>query len=162
MTEPLAAVAQPDPWEVARQWGGPAMLLAFVGWLSKQFWGWRKRRAVELRLRAQDRKDVRYLLDAQRQTLEAFLGPRAGRDVDIEELRRQHVLISEVREETWLADGHPPRPKDAEPAATQAEVRELLTRTQAIQVVLERDRARTDRFQPEPETFTDGWRGGGN
>ena len=138
------------------------MLLAFVGWLSRQFVAWRKRHRTELRLRAQDRKDVRYLLDAQRQTLEAILGPRAGRAVDVDELQRQQVLISEVREETWLADGHPPRPRSGpEAAATQAEVRELLTRTQAIQGVLERDqKAKTDRFRgPEPETFKDGWRG---
>jgi hypothetical protein len=140
MSEPLANIAQPDPWELARQWGGPAMLLAFVGWLARQFVGWRNRRALEIRLRAQDRKDIRYLLDAGRQTLEAILGPRAGRAIDVEELQRQQVLISEVREETWLADGHPPRPKpDEERAATQAEVREVLTRTMAIQVVLERD-----------------------
>jgi hypothetical protein len=136
------------------------MLLAFAGWLSRQFVAWRKLAAIERKIRGQDRKDIRYLLDAQRQTLEAILGPRAGRAVDVEELQRQQVLISEVREETWLMDGHPPRPKPPdEPAATQAEVRELLTRTQAIQGVLERDqKARTERFNG-PETFKDGWRG---
>jgi hypothetical protein len=156
MAEPLASMAQPDPWETARQWGGPAVLLALVGWLSRQFVAWRKRVKFERSLRRQERKDIRYLLDAQRQVIEAIVGPVDGRAIDIEELRRQHVLISEVREETWLADGHPPRQRQN----TAAEVRELLTRTQAIQGVLERDqKAKTERFRHETETFKDGWRG---
>lgn len=154
MAESLATSAQPSPdvWELVRQWWTPILAVLGGAWAGVK--AWRKWRATEMRLRAQDRKNVRYLLDAQRQTLEAIIGPSSGRAIDIEELRRQQVLISEVREETWLADGHPPRPKpDAEAEQARADVRELLTRTQAIRLVLERD-AKT-----VPPMFKDGWRG---
>jgi len=103
-------------------------LLAGAGALLAR---WVKRRRLAAQRRALEAKAVRYLLDAQRQTLNVLIpGASRSRLIDLGELNRQKLLIDDVREELWIADGHESS-REAERVAQ--DVLKVLTRTQAIE-----------------------------
>jgi hypothetical protein len=119
-----------NPWETARQWGGPAALLALAGWLGRQAISWRKRANDLAKIRGLESKSVRYLLDAQRHALRMLTPGDGSTLVDLDEIIRQKALIDDVREELWVADGHK---SQRETDAAVAEILKVMTRTQAIQ-----------------------------
>jgi len=92
---------------------------------------WRRRRAERRRLEG---KAVRYTLDAVRHALHVLHPGADARDrfVDLSELARQLALVSDVREELWIADGNASR-RDSE--RLESEIVKVLTRTQRIRAI---------------------------
>lgn len=104
----------------------------------KTWRAWQKR----VRMRRLESKAIRYLLDAQRHTLH-FVTPTAeSKLVRVEELLRQKLLIDEVRDDLWTADGHASEHEDERRVE---EIVRVLTRTQAIRMKFERERQDVDR-----------------
>ena len=120
-----------DPLDTLRQWGGPAILLAFVGWIGRQFVAWRKRHKADAQMHALEGKAIRYMLDAQRHALH-LLVPVSEPDqlIDRDEMIRQKVLIDDMRDQLWIADGHESQHATEQAAA---DIMKFMTRTQAIQ-----------------------------
>ncbi|MEY4933095.1 MAG: hypothetical protein RLZZ403_1415 [Pseudomonadota bacterium] len=123
--------APADPLDTIRQWGGPAILLAVAGWIGRRFVAWRKRTKAAAQMHALEGKAIRYLLDAQRHALHMLV--RASEDdrlIDLDEMTRQKVLIDDMRDQIWIADGHEGQHATEQAAA---DIMKFLTRTQAIQ-----------------------------
>jgi hypothetical protein len=89
-----------------------------------------RRRRAERERHELEQKAIRYLLDAMRHTLHVMTPDERGRLIDVGELERQKVLVDQVRDQLWIADGHQSE-RDAEAAAAALE--KWLTRTQAIE-----------------------------
>lgn len=122
------------------QLGDWAKTLAAIGGLVAGLWAacrrlwrvWQARR----RLRALERKAIRYLLDAQRHTLYAVI-PTPDRVVVIEKLKNSKDLIDQVRDDLWVADGH----ESALDEERRVEnIVRVITRTQRIQLKAEAER----------------------
>lgn len=146
MREPAGAVTMTGP--TADQWwdfgSKAALLLAlpFAGAVVKAWRSWRRRRQI----RALERKAVRYLLDAMRHSL-FLLSANDNRLVSMDELVRQKLLIDQLRDDMWVADGHA---SEREQQAAVAEIMNVITRTQAI-------RARKEAISAgQPPMFKDG------
>lgn len=109
-----------------------AKMLAAIGGLAGGAWTVLsriiKRRRELQRRRELEAKAVRYLLDAVRHCLQAIVPSRS--QVNTNELARQKVLIDEVRDMLWVADGHP---SSREIENATEEIVKVLTRTQAIE-----------------------------
>jgi hypothetical protein len=112
---------------------------ALVGatWALCRRWYTRRRTAREVR--ELESRALRYLLDAQRHTLNVIVPHEDRRLIDVDELHRQKLLIDQVRDRLWKADGH---------SQTLQDIVQVITRTQAIQ-------AKRDRQPDNP--FQDGW-----
>jgi hypothetical protein len=124
--------------------GGTVLAVAgafAAGALKVARW-WRRAREK----RRLESKAIRYLLDATRHGLHVLQPGRPDRDrfVDLSELARQLALVSDVREELWVADGNASR---REGERLEREIVKVLTRTQAIQA----------RQQQQNNLFSDGW-----
>lgn len=111
-------------------------LAAGVGILSAPLWlllsRWVKARRQKKLVRSLEGKAIRYVLDADRQVVHALLlllDSSRTAFIDLSEIQRQKVLIDQVRDELWIADGH-----DGEREAQRRaeEILQVLTRTQAI------------------------------
>ena len=94
-------------------------------------WLQRRRRAQERR--AIEEQAIRYLLDAQRHTLNVLVPGEDRSMVDIDELRRQKLLVDQIRDRLWHADGH---------SQSLQSIVEVLSRTQRIKA--KQDHAQDD------------------
>jgi hypothetical protein len=119
-------------WPSSQEVEDGAKTVAAVGGVLGGAWAlvtrWRRRCAEARTKREIEAKATRYLLDAMRHTLN-LLAPGEARFVDLEELARQKVLIDQVRDLLWVADGHR---SEREAQRQTEEIVKVLTRTQAI------------------------------
>ncbi len=127
---------------------GWAKTIAALGGIFVALWALvskvRRRLRDRQRLRSLESKAIRYLLDAQRQTLHFVTPTKESRAVDIEAMLRHKALIDEVRDELWIADGYE---SERERLQLAEDVGRWLTRTQAIHLKLG--------TAPEPPMFAD-------
>ena len=101
---------------------------------------WRRRCREADERRALEGKAVRYMLDAMRHTLHVVTPTEERRFIDLDEMARQKVLIDQIRDQLWIADGH-------------TSEREAQRQTEEIVRVL----TRTQRIQAKENPFKDGW-----
>jgi hypothetical protein len=94
----------------------------------------RRRRRRQL-VQELEGRALRYLIDAQRHTLHTIVPGEEARYVDLTELNRQKVLIDQVRDQLWVADGHESQ-RESERQAN--DLLKVLTRTQAIRMKQQR------------------------
>lgn len=120
----------------------PSLLVTVVGWLGV-IWAWRARERTKTVKEAEEQRlqgrAVRYLLDAQRQSLHALVvltgAERQGSEAfDLSQLVRHRELMGMITDEIWVHDGHP-----SDRARRRADVDKWMTRTQAIRMKCERD-----------------------
>ena len=130
-TEPLRAVVLPTPDEVEDHAKALAAVLAIVATAWALVTRWHRARQRDRETRRLEGKAIRYALDAVRYTLHA-LQPFAIDWEKRDELARQLTLVSEVREELWIADGNDSR-REAE--RLESEIVRVLTRTQRIKAL---------------------------
>lgn len=141
MRQSLAiSVPIPSPDEV----GAAAKTVAAVGGVVGGAWAlvsrWRRRCREADERRALEGKAVRYMLDAMRHTLHVVTPTEERRFIDLDEMARQKVLIDQIRDQLWIADGH-------------TSEREAQRQTEEIVRVL----TRTQRIQAKENPFKDGW-----
>lgn len=138
------AITIPTPDEV----GDAAKTVAAVGGVVGGAWAlvtrWRRRCREAEERRALEGKAVRYMLDAMRHTLHVVTPTEERRFIDLDELARQKVLIDQVRDQLWIADGHH---SEREAQRQTEELVRVLTRTQRIRV----------KEQGKDNPFKDGW-----
>lgn len=106
-------------------------LVALAGAIWPFFKRWLRYRKHQREMRALESKVLRYLVDAIRHVLDAITPSADGRITTLTELTRQLILIDGVRRELWQADGH-------QADVLAEEVRNVLTRTQAIKILKQR------------------------
>lgn len=131
---------------------GWAKTIAAIGGIVGGAWALAVR-ILRRRRREQERRDleakaIRYLLDAMRHTLHVMAPGERGRLIDVGELERQKVLVDQVRDLLWIADGHQSE-RDAQAAA--AELGRWLTRTQAIEAKERGGNPFADKWTPPEE-----------
>jgi hypothetical protein len=97
---------------------------------------WWRRRKAAAEMREIESRAIRYLLDAQRHALNVIVPHEDRRLIDVDQLVRQKVLIDQIRDRLWAADGHD---------KTVQDIVNVLTRTQAIKAKQQQD------------VFEDGW-----
>lgn len=128
-----ASVSIPTAREVEDHAKSILAVSAIVGGAWALCSRWHRRRQAARRRRALEAKAVRYTLDAIRHVLHVLQpGGSRNRLINLNELARQLALVSDVREELWVADGNPSR-RDTE--RLESEIVKVLTRTQAIQAI---------------------------
>lgn len=134
------AISIPTPEQV----GDGAKTLAAIGGIVGGAWAlvtrWRRRCREAEERRALEAKAVRYLLDAVRHSLNVLSPTDERRLIDVDELARQKVLIDQIRDLLWIADGHK---SDRDAQRQTEEIVRVLTRTQAI--------------RQKENPFKDGW-----
>lgn len=126
-----------------------AKTLAAVGGLLGGFWavcvkvrGWLRRRQE---LREEERRAIRYLVDAQHHVLRLLNHGVLPED----EIVRQETLIREIRKRLAKLDGH----EELLAAADQTEAIRVMTRTQKIETRKAQIRGQHQDGNP----FTDDW-----
>lgn len=142
--KPLA-VSLPSPDDAEHTVGALAALAGLLGTAWALLVRWLRRRRQREDVTEIKERSLRYLLDAQRHTLYALIPFAQERYFNVEELHRQKVLIDQVRDQLWLADGHA---DERDEQRRTAEIVQVLTRTQAIQA----------RKQPPPDPQQDMFR----
>jgi hypothetical protein len=129
------AMTAPSPeqwWDFASK-ATLVLAIPFAGGAVKAYRRWRKRREV----RTLEAKAVRYILDAMRHSLFA-LTANERHLYSLDELQRQKLLIDQLRDDLWIADGHSLERANQE---RMAEIVSVITRTQAIAAKQEAYRA---------------------
>lgn len=141
--EPLQAITIPTPDQVEDHAKAIGALLAVAAAAWALATRWHRGHQVARQKRALESKAIRYTLDAVRHVLHV-LQPGGARDrlININELVRQLALVSDVREELWIADGNASR-REAE--RLESEIAKVLTRTQAIRVHQQQQKPPRDR-----------------
>lgn len=126
----------PTPQEVEDS----AKSLLAVGAIVGGAWAvarrWLRRRKAADEMRELESRAIRYLLDAQRHALNVIVPHEDRRLINLDELMRQKLLIDQIRDRLWAADGHD---------KTVQDIVNVLTRTQAIKAKQQQD------------VFADGW-----
>lgn len=110
------------------------LAIPLAGGAVKAYRRWRKRREI----RALEAKATRYMLDAMRHSLFALTATDGRHLVSLDELIRQKLLIDQLRDDLWIADGHE---SERVNEARMAEIVSVITRTQAIAAKKEAIRA---------------------
>lgn len=132
MTASEQVITLPSPQQIED--GAKSLLAvgALVGAVLAICRRWSTRRRAERERRELEAKAIRYLLDATRHALGVIVPHEGRRMIDDAELIRQKILIDQVRDRIWQADGHTSAERQAE------EIVNVLTRTQAIKVKQDR------------------------
>lgn len=133
-----SAVSIPTPQEVEDHAKSILAVSAIVGGAWALATRWHRRRRAAREMRELESRAIRYLLDAQRHALNVIVPHEDRRMINVDELVRQKVLIDQIRDRLWTADGHD---------KTVQDIVNVLTRTQAIQA----------KQQQEGDLFKDGW-----
>lgn len=133
-----STVSMPTPQDVESHAKSILAVSAIVGgaWALARRWYRRHRAAREMR--ELESRAIRYLLDAQRHALNVIVPHEDRRLINVDELVRQKILIDQIRDRLWAADGHD---------KTVQDIVNVLTRTQAIQA----------KEQQNANLFKDGW-----
>lgn len=138
----------PSPEQV----GDAAKTVAAVGGVVGGAWAlvarWRRRCREAQERRALEGKAVRYLLDAVRHSLNVLTPGDERRLIDVDEIARQKVLIDQIRDLLWIADGHK---SERESQRQTEEIVRVLTRTQRIQAKEQQQNPFADGWTPEGE-----------
>lgn len=114
----------PTPQEVEDHAKSILAVGAIVGGAWAVARRWYRRRRAEAEIRELESRAIRYLLDAQRHALNVIVPHEDRRLIDVDELHRQKLLIDQIRDRLWKADGH---------SQTLQDIVNVLTRTQRIQ-----------------------------
>jgi hypothetical protein len=134
-----AAVSLPTPQEVEDHAKSILAVSAIVGGAWALARRWYRQRVVAREMRRMESRAIRYLLDAQRHALNVIVPHEDRRLINVDELVRQKILIDQMRDQLWAADGHD---------KTVQDIVNVLTRTQAIQAKQQRQ---------DNALFKDGW-----